>query len=69
MKELSIRVASEPSPSDDDFGSPRRMSQTERLQFIAIFIAAILLSMLAALVILPFALFAFVRKFILRRTS
>ena len=69
MKELSIRIASEPSPPEEEFGSPRRMGLTERLQFIALFIAAIILTIFAALVMLPFALFALMKRIVSRHPS
>jgi hypothetical protein len=68
MTELSIKAASEPAPPDDEFGYPRRMRLTERLRFIAIFIAAVLLSIFAAIVLLPFALVALLKQIFSNRT-
>lgn len=68
MSELSVKAASEPAPPEDEFGFPRRTSRTERLQFIAIFIAAVLLSIFAAIVLLPFALFALAKQIVSQRS-
>jgi len=67
VKELSIRVASEPAPPEDEFSRPRRMRLTERLHFIALFILAISLSVLAAIALLPLTVFVLLKEFFARR--
>ena len=67
MNNISIDSARNAAAFAHDAGFPRRMDVAERLRFVAVFSAAVMLTLLASIVVLPFAVYGLLARLFGRR--
>jgi hypothetical protein len=63
---ILIRALPGPATPEDHSDAPRPMSFGERLQFIALFVATIVVAIVASIIFVPVALFGMAKR-LLRR--